>query len=683
MTTLPAVVQIVDLPLATTLLTSAVFEAVQTTNGQIETVQVSVLQVATAVGSTIGALPAGGGTGQLLTKLSTTNFTVGWSNIASALVASTGVSIAGSTTATIALASTTPLSVLGVAGTVTAVPLPIDGGSGAQVFRLNDAGTVLAFGAVNLASSAAVTGILPLSRGGWSTATLTAFGVVFGNGSSTPGITAAGTTGWSLLGNGTSVAPSFQQVSLTASVTGVLTVPFGGTGTSILTAFGVTYGNGSSTLGITAAGTTNWALLGNGTSVAPSFAQVNLTLSVTGTLTVPFGGIGTNTLATFGLLYGNVTAAIGAVAATTAGLVLMSQGTLVAAAWTAIGTGTVTNITVGWGLVTGTITTTGTVTIATTNPPYGFDTVVNMAITASTSGSALTLAIKGNDGNNPSATNPVLFPFRDSTIANGGPIWRSATAALSITVTQSATLQAANGSPFRGWITAHDTGTTPTLGVINCVVGIPTPTAITPLPANTLVTTTAISSTSFTAGTFYSGVGVNNRPFIVLGYFEYLNMTTAGQWINTPTQIQLFGPAVKKPGEPVQFVLTSTIASTAITTTNFTSTTSSATITLTSPANVVKAMAQGSMSTNGFANNHAAAIFRNTQFLGPSIAINIGTSNAVPISMFALDMPGTTVATTFIVKIVSGGADSISYPYTVSIGSQTTGASLLLEELMG
>lgn len=650
----PAVVTINDLVQATTLASSALFEAMQTTSGQPESVKTNLSQM------------------------------LGQMSIASSLVASTGISIAGSTTATIALATTTPLSVLGVAGTATAVPLPI-AGTGAQVLRVNDGGTAVAFGAVNLASSAAVTGVLALANGGWSTSTLTAFGVVFGQGTSKPGITAAGTTAWALLGNGSAVAPSFQQVNLTQSVTGVLTVPFGGIGTAALATFGVPYGQGTAALGITSAGTTAWALLGNGSAVAPSFQQVNLTTSVTGTLTVPFGGIGTNTLATFGLLYGNVTAAIGAISATTAGLVLMSQGTLAPAAWTAFspGTGTVTSILTGWGLVGGPITTNGTVSIATTNPPYGFETAINLAITASTAGAALTLAVKGNNGSDPSATNPVLFPFRNPTIANGGPVWRSATAALSITVTQSATLQANSGSPFRGWITAHDTGTTPTLGVINCVVGIPTPTAIAPLATNTLQTTTAIGSTAFTAGTFYSVVAVNNRPWMILGYFEYVNTTTAGQWINTPDIIQLFGPAIKKPGDIVQTVLTQSLVSTQISTSSFTSSSMSAIITPTSRANIVQGEANGSMHSNGFANSHAVAIFRDTQYLGPATLVGNQTSQIYPAFVQAFDMPGTTSATTYIVKIASGGADTISYPSNVAVGGQTTGGNLILKELMG
>ena len=175
MANLPAVVTILDLPLATTLSSAALFEAVQTTAGVVESVRVSLPQIVT-----------------------------------------------------VALGTTAGLSVLGVAGVASAVISPIVGVSGGQVLRLNDAGTELAFGAVNLGSSAAVTGVLPsgnitainlattgaggvqgvlpVSQGGTNTSTLTPFGLLYGNGTSTVGITAAGTTGWPLVGRGAASA---------------------------------------------------------------------------------------------------------------------------------------------------------------------------------------------------------------------------------------------------------------------------------------------------------------------------------------------------------------------------------------------------------------------------------------------------------------------------------------------
>lgn len=79
-----------------------------------------------------------------------------------------------------------------------------------------------------------------------------------------------GSSGLPLVGNGSALAPSFQ----------VLTVPGGGIGTNTLTKFGVVWGNGTSTLGVTSAGTTGWPLTGNGSALAPAFSQPTGTGSI-------------------------------------------------------------------------------------------------------------------------------------------------------------------------------------------------------------------------------------------------------------------------------------------------------------------------------------------------------------------------------------------------------------------
>ena len=76
------------------------------------------------------------------------------------------------------LAQGSALSVLGVTGNATADNASIAAGSDHQVVRRS--GTAVAFGAVNLAQSAAVTGTLPVGNGGSGTATaFTAGSVVF------------------------------------------------------------------------------------------------------------------------------------------------------------------------------------------------------------------------------------------------------------------------------------------------------------------------------------------------------------------------------------------------------------------------------------------------------------------------------------------------------------------------
>jgi hypothetical protein len=76
---------------------------------------------------------------------------------------------------------------------------------------------------------------------------------------------------------------------------GTLPVPAGGTGVTSATANGLVYGNGTSALQVTAAGTTGQVLLGN-TGSAPSWGSVPAG-SITGTVPIANGGTGQTTAA--------------------------------------------------------------------------------------------------------------------------------------------------------------------------------------------------------------------------------------------------------------------------------------------------------------------------------------------------------------------------------------------------
>lgn len=130
---------------------------------------------------------------------------------------------------------------------------------------------------------------------------LPADGVLYGGGAGfTPGATAAGATGQLLLAT-TGAAPSWGAVNLgtTAAVTGTLAVANGGTGNATLTSNGVLYGNGSSALNITAQGGANTVLTANSGapawSATPTINQsltIGVNASKTGTLVLANGGGG-------------------------------------------------------------------------------------------------------------------------------------------------------------------------------------------------------------------------------------------------------------------------------------------------------------------------------------------------------------------------------------------------------
>lgn len=169
--TIPATVRIVDLPIGTTLSGVELLEAVQTSNGVGNSIQVSVAQI----GAVSGGLPGGGGAGQFLQKSGTALSANIWGNISANVVASTGLAQSGSTTVSLSLASTAGLSVLGVGGIGSAVPAALVGVAD-QVLIINHAGSSATFGPVNLAAAAAVTGVLPTGNGGLGSTVYLNFG---------------------------------------------------------------------------------------------------------------------------------------------------------------------------------------------------------------------------------------------------------------------------------------------------------------------------------------------------------------------------------------------------------------------------------------------------------------------------------------------------------------------------
>lgn len=97
------------------------------------------------------------------------------------------------------LAQGSARSVLGVTGNSTADVASIQGTTD-QVLRINGAGTALAFGAIDISKSAAVTGLLSPANGGHGAdiSTIAKGGLVVGSGAGTFGITTVGTDGFVL-----------------------------------------------------------------------------------------------------------------------------------------------------------------------------------------------------------------------------------------------------------------------------------------------------------------------------------------------------------------------------------------------------------------------------------------------------------------------------------------------------
>jgi len=119
--------------------------------------------------------------------------------------------------------------------------------------------------------------------------------------------------------------------------------------------------------------------------------------------------------------------------------------------------------------------------------------------------------------------------FRSATLTNGAPN-TLAIGALSLTIPTGATLGSANGvqSQFI-YAVAYNAGT-PVLCVANISGGLD-------MSETGLISTTAISSGSTSAATWYSTVAITNSPYSIVGT-SIQTQATAGTYITSPTLVQ-------------------------------------------------------------------------------------------------------------------------------------------------
>lgn len=313
--------------------------------------------------------------------------------------------------------------------------------------------------------------------------------------------------------------------------------------------------------------------------------------------------------------------------------------------------------------------------------PRGFDTPVNLSLAASVSGNLLTVtALSAATGTTPSTASPVIVNFRNATLGTGSPVGVSITTACAIsTFTTGASLGASNATPFRFWIAFfYQNATTVAPALINCSNS----TRIFPLNESALASTVGMVATSTLAGTFYTpnGVALSASPFRIVGFLSYeTGLTTAGTYNNPPTEVQLFGPGIKKPGDIVQQTFSLINTSTAISTTTQTLTGVSATIAPTSAVNLVEVDAVTPIFIVG--GNNITAVLQLSRGTGPALIGSKSTqfNNDQPffstVPLVAVDALGTTGSTTYALYGTSTAA-------TTTINGPG-GAAIKLREIMG
>ena len=163
----------------------------------------------------------------------------------------------------------------------------------------------------------------------------------------------------------------------------------------------------------------------------------------------------------------------------------------------------------------------------------------NLSIAATVGSKALTVAVKGEDGNNCSASNVHTIGFRSATLTDGKPVPRTLQAASSIVLPSGATLGFTANEAGRIYVWEIDNAGTvePALSRTADI-----------FPESNLVSTTAIGADSDSASVMYSTTARTNVACRCVGYIEITTGATAGEWDNNPTKIQNMGPGVKRTG---------------------------------------------------------------------------------------------------------------------------------------
>lgn len=285
---------------------------------------------------------------------------------------------------------------------------------------------------------------------------------------------------------------------------------------------------------------------------------------------------------------------------------------------------------------------------------------VNIGVSATATGGALTVSLTNAAGSAPSGGSPCILPFRAATAGAGTTATRTVSAATTLLISSGSTLgvPAAN-APFALWIVAFDDGGTVRLAAINCRAGR----SIHPLGrASPLASTLAEGGAggADSAQVFYSDVALSAKAYCILGRLEWSGgLTTPGTWV-APDRIEPWHPAMALPGTSVQMVATEK-------TDTFTSTTAatwtdiaglSATITPTSAANFVRVSAVAN-SVVGASNVGMIRLCRDASAItvgdaasarGRATMGGIRTSDALTLqagAVLAHDTPGTTSSTVY------------------------------------
>lgn len=322
-----------------------------------------------------------------------------------------------------------------------------------------------------------------------------------------------------------------------------------------------------------------------------------------------------------------------------------------------------------------------TLPLTTTQTQNGFSPATNLQISATVNSNQLTISLLAADsGAAPDVAHPVLVPFRDTTIANGDPVWRTITSASSFTIGSGSTMGCLSGKMCRLWVVGMDNGGTVQVCAFNALSGY----NVAFINEGTLQSSASGTSGGSLAHTYYCNASsLTNVAVRILGYVE-IQETIAGTWSTAPTFVQLFGPGVKKPGDIVQTLVATTNTPGGTTSSSFAelSPAITADFAAASAADPIRIFVSGAVQTNNGGQLGEMEIVRDSlsTVIGyPASAPVSGTaSNQLgQINIMGYDLPNDTSTHTYsLAGKISGGA-TLSYPVS------GFGSVFEIQEIMG
>ena len=181
----------------------------------------------------------------------------------------------------------------------------------------------------------------------------------------------------------------------------------------------------------------------------------------------------------------------------------------------------------------------------------------NVSLLAGVSGNILTVSLKTSAGDDPSGTDYCRISFRSSTLTTGTYTNRTVSSAKSVSLSSGSTAGFQPSAVSRIYVVAMDSeaisaGTGVELGLYH--PWNMADSTLSGIQEASLYTSTAEggAGAADSAQTLYSTTARSNVAVRILGYVDIQTGSTAGQWSNSPTRVQIMGFGVPRTGDVIQ-----------------------------------------------------------------------------------------------------------------------------------